>query len=212
MERARRPRWRLEPVAAIVSLLLASLWAAWRHPPWRPVLANGLLPGLLLWLGGTAVLDRLPQAAAHTLPEWQLPTIDGGLLPLTETQGRPVVLNLWATWCPPCRREMPALQQARQDHPGVRVVLLNQGESGSIVARYLAEAGLSADDVALDPASQAGRHFSLPVLPSTLFFDAEGNLVDVRLGELSRATLADRLRRLAPPRSPYAETATQEAP
>src|SRR3546814_14561413 len=69
-------------------------------------------------------------------------------------RSRPMVLNLWATWCPPCRREMPVLEQAQGRYPGVVFVLVNQGEDRGTIHRYLDRAGLDLDHVLLDPHSQ----------------------------------------------------------
>src|SRR3546814_17667859 len=104
-----------------------------------------------------------------------------------------MVLNLWATWCPPCRREMPVLEQAQGRYPGVAFVLVNQGEDRGTIHRYLDRAGLDLDHVLLDPHSQAMLETNTRGLPTTLFFNAEGRLVDTPMGELTRRSEARRV-------------------
>ena len=108
------------------------------------------------------------------------------------------MVNLWATWCPPCQREMPVLQKAQAARPDVHFVFVNQGESAQQVAAYLARSGLQLRNVLLDAKGDAGTALGHRALPTTLFFDAEGRLVDTRLGELSEASLAERLANLPP--------------
>jgi thiol-disulfide isomerase/thioredoxin len=107
--------------------------------------------------------------------------------------GRPTVVNLWATWCPPCVREMPVLQQAQRAHSDVHFVFVNQGEPAERVRSWLSGRGLELRNVLIDGRGQAGAAFDQQGLPTTLFFDAEGRLVGRRIGELSSATLGEKL-------------------
>lgn len=123
---------------------------------------------------------------------------DGQPVRLGDFRGEVVVLNLWATWCPPCVREMPVLHQAQIDRPGVNFVFLNQGEPADKVRAWLRARQLPMRNVLLDANRQAGAAFKQRALPTTLFFDAQGRLVGTRIGELSAATLDERLRGLTP--------------
>ncbi len=171
----------------------------WIRP--RPALRKPLLAATgvasAVWIVGSIVLILMPQEEAR-LPAIALPTFDGTTTSLTAFQGKPTVVNLWATWCPPCQREMPVLQRAQADHPELHFVFLNQGESSETVQRFLASRKLELHNVLLDPKGQASAQFSQSALPATLFFDARGRLVDQRIGELSHATLAQRLAALLP--------------
>lgn len=163
----------------------------------RPLLA-GVVAGVAAWFCAGAVLD-LAQRSAPPLPDLQLATLDQRPVSLGAYAGRPVVLNLWASWCPPCRREMPAFEQAEAEFPHVAFVLVNQGESAQQARAFLADEGLALRNVLLDPASQAMQALQSRGLPTTLFFDAQGRLVDTHLGELSMASLKDTLSRRFPP-------------
>ncbi|MYN14219.1 redoxin family protein [Pusillimonas sp. TS35] len=174
---------------------VAYIW--WRtrsaHALRRPVL-TGVLAGVLVWAlaaGGLALLLR----AAPPLPRLQLATLDEHPVSLGEYAGRPIVLNLWASWCPPCRREMPVLEQAQAAFPGVSFVLVNQGESAQQAKAFLEREGLSLRNVLLDPSSGAMREMRTGGLPTTFFFDAQGRMVDVHLGEITMAGLRDKMSR-----------------
>ncbi len=109
---------------------------------------------------------------------------------LEDYVGKPLVVNLWATWCPPCRREMPVLAEAQRDNPELTILFVNQGEGQGVVNQYLEAEALGLDNVLLDSSGRLGQHVGSMALPSTLFYDAEGRQVGSHLGELSRASLA----------------------
>lgn len=160
----------------------------------KPLLAAfGAAGGL--WLAATLVLSA-GRPDEVRMPQLALPAIDGTTVRLSSFEGRPTVVNLWATWCPPCQREMPVLQEAQASRPDVHFVFLNQGEGPRQVAAYLAKSGLPLRNVLLDTRGEAGSALGHRALPTTLFFDATGKLIDTRLGELSEASLAERLANL----------------
>ena len=99
--------------------------------------------------------------------------------------GRPTVVDLWASWCQPCRREMPVLGRAQAASPDVDFVFINQGEAPARVLRYRQDENLRLRNVLLDASGTAGRAFDQQGLPTTLFFDARGRLVSARIGALS---------------------------
>lgn len=104
------------------------------------VLCTGCRSGLRAWLLG----QKPPYAGKHD-PGYRLSTLDGGTGSLAAYRGRIVVLNLWATWCPPCRDEIPALERyAAQAAPrGITVVGVDQGEPAAAVATFVREAGFA---------------------------------------------------------------------
>ncbi|MEO7056552.1 MAG: TlpA disulfide reductase family protein, partial [Caldimonas sp.] len=131
------------------------------------------------------------------LPSLAFTTLEGPSRQLDAFVGKPTVVNLWATWCPPCVREMPMLQQAQAQRPDVNFVFLNQGESRAQVSAWLKLHGLPLDNVLLDDKRAASAAFQQKGYPTTMFFQADGSLVSVRLGELSAATLSDKLSLIA---------------
>ena len=112
-------------------MLVAGLaWGTWRLRLWRalraPVLA-GALVGVVLWAAGSHLLATW-QEQRMPLPAVQVADLQGRRIDLQQFRGKPVVLNLWASWCGPCRREMPVLASAQQTHTDVQFVFLNQGK------------------------------------------------------------------------------------
>ena len=88
-----------------------------------------------------------------------------------------MVVNLWASWCPPCRREMPVLAAAQKQQPWASFVFANQGESNATVQRYLSDSQLDLVNVTLDRDTRLGFVAGSMALPITLFYDAQGQLV-----------------------------------
>ena len=181
-----------------IGLPAALAFAWWRsagQPRLRTPLLAGIAAGMLAWFALGATLALL-QRSAPPLPDIAVVTLDGSHARLDASAGKPVVLNLWATWCPPCRREMPVFEDAVQAYPGVRFVLLNQGEDAATIGDYLDREGLHLHaQVLLDLHSLAMPATNTRGLPTTLFFDADGHLVDTHMGELTRASLADTMRK-----------------
>ena len=122
-------------------------------------------------------------------------TLAGTESPIGGT-GRPAVLNLWATWCPPCRRELPMMAQLAATTSNVDFVFANQGEPSETVAAYLLGENLELSNVMLDPQLLLSRHYSAVGLPATLFLAADGTLAGSHLGEISREVLAQKIQEL----------------
>ncbi len=123
------------------------------------------------------------------IPAAPVSALSGESVSLRDFIGKPLVVNYWATWCPPCRREMPVLEAAQRSNPKVEFVFVNQGETVSAVKDYLARHHLELDNVLLDRARTLSQASGAAGLPTTLFFDADGQLVDMKMGEISHAGL-----------------------
>ena len=155
-----------------------------------------LLPlalGLVVW---NTAWQLSGETQAIALPEATFETLAGNRHPLDAGPATPKVINLWASWCPPCRREMPMMAEMASNSEGTEFIFANQGESRQIVERYLAQAGLSLDTVLLDQFGDLGRHYRAPGLPATLFVGADGVLSHAHLGEISREALQSGIDRL----------------
>ncbi|SCK27560.1 Thiol-disulfide isomerase or thioredoxin [Variovorax sp. HW608] len=180
------------PLGGIVAAWACLLVLAWlRRTLARPVGA-ALATATGGWLLGTMILATWP-AEALQIPVVKLASPQGQEVLLSEFHGKPVVVNLWATWCPPCQRELPILEQAQTERPDVHFVFLNQGEAAETVNSFLVARYPGLRNVLLDIEGSVSASFGQRALPTTLFFDAHGKLVSTRIGELSRATLAQRL-------------------
>ncbi|RXV69953.1 TlpA family protein disulfide reductase [Burkholderia stabilis] len=155
----------------------------------RPALA-GIAAGMLAWGAAQGVLATFDRAAAP-LSALRVETLDATPVAPDSFVGKPVVVNLWATWCPPCQREMPILAQAQHDYPGINFLMINQGEDAQTVRAFLESKGLRFDHVLLDRPLGAMRTYGSRGLPTTLFFDEKGKLVESHMGEITAARLKD---------------------
>ena len=172
----------------IIALILGALAYGWRRPTLRKPLSAGVITGLLFW-GMTSLSLSLYEKGTR-LPDITLRNANGEVVQLADYQGGPLVINLWATWCPPCRREMPVLENAQRMRPDVTFLFVNQAESMQSVSTYLATQGLTLDNVLFDASGRLGQAVGSMALPTTLFYQADGRLINSHLGELSEASLA----------------------
>lgn len=178
----------LSGFAMAVVAMLAATELARRHALPAGRLMRPLLAGAAVWLAFGMAHEIADAGAERALPDATLAAVDGTAVPLAQFRGRPVVGNQWATWCPPCRHEMPMLAAAQAQHPDIHFLFVNQGEPAVVIGRYISTEALSLRNVLLDPAA-ALRGLGGGVLPTTLFFDADGRLVASHVGALTRARL-----------------------
>lgn len=182
--------WR--PPVGFAAGWLFIAWRLFKRPPLRKPLGWAAIVGTMIWGGGLAAM-AVPTEQHQSVPTLALVKLDGTPADLSDFRGKPIVVNLWATWCAPCVREMPVLHRAQAANPAVNFVFINQGETASRVAPWLSARGLPLRNVLLDSQGEALAAFNQRGLPTTLFFDAKGRLVGTRTGELSEATLSERL-------------------
>jgi len=179
---------------------LVAVWHGWRDTVRRQPLILGLAAGAVTW---AALSGAVGTFSKPTVPTVVLITLAGQPVDLTTlAKGQPLVVNLWASWCPPCRREMPVLAAAQQREPGVTFVFANQAEDAGTALRYLGTHAFTLANVVFDPRAELGRAVGSTGLPTTLFYDASGRLVNAHLGELSPASLASQLHALRKPVEP----------
>ncbi|WP_159710692.1 TlpA family protein disulfide reductase [Geminicoccus flavidas] len=149
-----------------------------------------LLTTALASLAGTGTLAaekfdfrRLPEPAA--LPQIKYLDESGNETDLAALEGRVVVLNLWATWCAPCRTEMPSLDRLQAKYPKEEVVVLALAVDRAArekVDQFMDEVGATALVVGHDQTAKAARLLNAPGLPATLVIDREGREVGRLLG------------------------------
>lgn len=185
------------PTFGLGAAWMFALYRARRTPDIRKPLRLALAAGTAIFVIGTAALAIRP-SSGQQLPELAFTSLEGETVQVSRFEGKPTVVNLWATWCPPCVREMPVLRDAQVNHPEINFVFLNQGESSGQVGSWLESQRLSLRNVLLDPKRQASAAFHQKGYPTTLFINGKGELVSTRIGELSPATLTEKLEALTP--------------
>jgi len=131
--------------------------------------------------GGLTPSARVGFAA----PDFSLDLLGGGQVTLSDLRGKAVIVNLWASWCPPCRAEMPALQRVNEANAarGLEILAVNttfqDSEAGA--AKFVREFGLTFP-VPLDRNGEVSRTYLLRALPTTFFIDRGGVIRRVVIG------------------------------
>jgi peroxiredoxin len=195
LPRAGRARW----VAGVVLLAVALplVWLAVTHPLGGPGAPQGA--------GGPA-LSAGP-LVGHEAPDFTLKDPSGKTVQLKQLRGRPVLVNFWATWCVPCREEMPELEQLyRQYHDSAGFVVLGISLDAEAAAKDVPEYLKAGDPkvgsytfpVALDTKMEVARLYHLAGVPSSYFVDPAGVVRAVQPGAMNRQVLLDRLRSILP--------------
>ena len=122
-------------------------------------------------------------------PGFSLESTDGRKVGLADLAGQPLVINFWASYCPPCRAEMPLLQRSVGALTNVRLVLVNEGDSGQAARDFLSSVGIQ-QAALLDSDLGVGRAYGVVPLPTTVFVRADGSIAGRQVGELDDRVLA----------------------
>ncbi|WP_298824731.1 TlpA disulfide reductase family protein [uncultured Piscinibacter sp.] len=153
--------------------------------PRRTVLRAGAAALLAHASLARASFEVRPWPSSRAVPPLSLVDLDGRTWSLAALRGRPVVLNFWATWCEPCRAEMPSLDlmALKHERDGLAVLTINFRESASAIRRFLDAVPLSLP-VLLDRDGAAARAFAVSVFPTTLMVSRRGRPVAEVRGEV----------------------------
>ncbi|MDQ2913533.1 MAG: TlpA family protein disulfide reductase [Chloroflexota bacterium] len=182
------PRW----IAAIIigAIALASIAALF----W-PLLAKPSSPAdagvIRAQIEGEGAAGRI----GATAPDFEWTGEDGQTLRLSTYRGKVVVVNFWATWCRPCREEMPALQRVAASEPDVVVLEVDLMESGEKARSFLDSLGLDRLQPVLDTDGATTRRFGVLTLPSTFFIDKNGVIRHLEFSALSEEQIRAGIRK-----------------
>ena len=167
----------------------------------------GILALALIWTlfsadktgSTTAGLIPAPQAG-FLAPDFTLETLDGESVTLSDYRGKVVLVNFWATWCPPCKAEMPAFEETYNDYANKDFVILavnaTQQDNLASITSFQAEYGLSFP-IALDNDNTVYRAYQVRSLPTSFFVDKEGVISEVVIGgPLAEALIRARIEEL----------------
>jgi cytochrome c biogenesis protein CcmG/thiol:disulfide interchange protein DsbE len=171
------------------------------HGPWLAMIGAFLIAGSL-WIAASRVptisdpTTVAPQVG-FLAPDFTATTLGGETVKLSELRGTPVVLNFWATWCPPCRAELPHFQAVHASQ-GADFTLLavDVREAPQDVARFADQLGLTFP-IPLDADGRIAATYQVRAYPTTFFIDADGVIRRIVRGTTTRAVLQSTLATLA---------------
>jgi peroxiredoxin len=198
------PRWLLI-ACGLAALALAASLLYWGYGRLRdePEEALQSIPAFSgtaeSGLGSLSIdTENLPQIG-DPAPDFELLDLSGETVRLSDYLGRPVILNFWATWCAPCRIEMPELERAQAEFgdDGPVVLTINQEESAEKVGEFLDEVGLTLPAL-LDSDAAVGKAYGAFFLPTTVIVDEDGRVAAIHRGMISRDELNKYLSQPAP--------------
>ncbi|MBE3588769.1 MAG: redoxin domain-containing protein [Thermoanaerobacteraceae bacterium] len=175
----------------IICVLGALLWSARGEKPANTPGAGAPRAG-----GEEQKSGQTGTEVGQVAPDFSLGTPEGKTVSLASLRGKPVMLNFWATWCPPCREEMPAVQQffttRGQEIQVVAVNLTSSERTPGEVPRFLKDGGYTFP-VLLDVKGDVAKQYLIRYIPTTFFIDAQGVIRYVHTGPMNREIMQEGL-------------------
>ena len=134
-----------------------------------------------------------PPLVGGPAPPFQLETVNGRVVSLSDFKGQFVILNFWATWCAPCTREMPEFQKIHQaSNLNVKIIGINMAESKEKVSGFIHQHGLSFP-ILLDPSGNVSQDYEILHLPVTYFISPDGFVRDKIFGGVSQYAIQSKI-------------------
>lgn len=126
----------------------------------------------------------------QTAPDFELATLDGGTIKLSQLRGKGVLINFWASWCKPCRDEMPAIQRVYDLHKdkGLEVLAVNIAETKVTVDGFVRHLDLTFP-ILLDQDREVTRLYGIGPIPSSIFISPEGKVVRKVSGQMDESQI-----------------------
>jgi cytochrome c biogenesis protein CcmG/thiol:disulfide interchange protein DsbE len=183
-------RWLWLPQIIVAVLLVPVLWLAACAAPAAPDPSSAP--------AGSGQLAPAPRPG-HPAPEIILLDTKGQVVKLSSFKGKPVLINFWATWCPPCRAEMPDLERVWQRYKGEGLVVLgiDVGEDPVMVEKYVKEGGYTWLFL-MDSGEVFRDLYRGTAFPSSFFIDKDGIVQDLNIGALKESSLESKLSKILP--------------
>lgn len=166
---------------------------------WNALIVIILMAGVLWTVASRVTTAQATRdRARRATPDFTLDTLEGGKFKLADQIGQPVVVNFWATWCLPCRAELPAFEEVYRNNraQGLVVVGVDVAESPDEVAQFVAEAGLTFP-IALDTSGETTELYHIQGMPTTFFVGRDGQIKDMVIGgPLTQAAIESKVAEL----------------
>ena len=138
------------------------------------------------------IKEQTPKPA----PDFELMTLDGDKITLSDIDGKSVMINFWATWCPPCRDELPLIEAFAKRYSDRFIVLaVNAGEDLADVDRFISQYEYALVFL-LDPKNSVGTTYRVMGLPTSIFIDADGNWQATHIGQLDEPLMTAYLEKI----------------
>lgn len=169
-------------LAAALLSIVAGLIVGARYYDAGPAASAGSKASVAVDIGGQRFLRW---ESPRELPALSFQDQGGKTLTLADFSGRVVLLNIWATWCPPCRKEMPSLDRlnAKRGGPAFEVVALSIDHDATLVKPFYDEVGIKTLHGYFDPKARAMTSLGVVAVPTTLLIDRNGRELGRALGE-----------------------------
>jgi len=141
-------------------------------------------------VGGTGAIPKIGDKAI----DFTLEDLSGKKVKLSDFRGKVVLINFWASWCPPCREEMPALQAVYQDKQSENLVVLavDIQEDSDTVSRFVQKLGLTFP-IAMDTEGEVTEAYGIDSIPSSFFVDKSGTIRAISIGAMTKETILKNL-------------------
>lgn len=173
-------KWHIVGGIVLLALLLGAAWAMWIAPQSQASEGTAMRP-----------------SAGQPAPDFRLTLLDGSTLSLADLRGQVVVLNIWASWCPPCTEELPALQSVWTSYQDADVVLVGAAyqENEKDVRAAVESYGLTYP-IGLDTNDRIASTYGITGVPETFIIDAEGRIAYVHIGPITADQLTQEMESL----------------
>jgi peroxiredoxin len=169
-------------IAIVVVIVLGVAWILFTHTI-RPTGRDA------------AAISEPAPIAGHPAPDFELATLDGEIIRLSDYAGKPIMVNFWATWCAPCRAEFPDFQKTWVDNADKLVIIgVNHTTADQVeeVSDFVAEMGATFP-IVLDKDGQVAEAYQIQGLPTSIFIDRNGTVIEVFIGPVNQAYIESKL-------------------
>lgn len=147
-----------------------------------------------LGMGGVRPGKASAQENGQLAPDITVQQLDGTEIKLSDLRGKPVFLNFWATWCPPCVGEMPHFEALYPKYQNqIQFLAVSQDAKKEAADSFIANKGYTFP-VAWDAGQKAGQTYGVQAIPTSVLIDAEGKIIDIHVGGMNAGQLEDFLK------------------
>lgn len=180
-------------IVCLLLLLLAACTAPAKVPPTVTI----SVPPNFATESHLLVQTSAPAQLNALAPDFTFTQMDGTVRKLSDLRGQRVLLNFWASWCMPCRAEMPALDQARQHYAdqGVTILAINRNELPETVARFITEQKIGLQAI-VNTSGDIGDAYGVTGLPISVFINRDGTIGFKQVGAMDESLITERIEAL----------------